>query len=269
MTTRRTLLLGLVGLIALGGAYFGHKYYGKIKHALFGKAHTTAAEANDLYNPENHLFKRGRRDRNEVCLTIDDGPHPKSLPRILSILKKYNVKATFFMVGMRIQERPDLVREVLKEGHEVGNHTQNHPRLDKLPADQMRSEIAQCAASFAKATGGAKMTLFRPPGMRFTPELFKVVGEFGYTTVDWNYGAKDFVLVKNGPSVSGGQTHIADYILKNVTAGGIILLHDSPDTADALPTILDGLKQKGLAVKDVTEMLANLPSPVHVQTNAR
>jgi peptidoglycan/xylan/chitin deacetylase (PgdA/CDA1 family) len=267
MRAGRILLFGGIGVLLLAGAYVGHHYYGRLKHYAFGRDHSLI-ETDDLYNPVNKLFKRGRRDKNEVCLTIDDGPHVKSLPRILKILKQYNVKATFFMVGRRMQERPDLVREVLKEGHEVGNHTQNHPRLDTLAPDQMRMELAMCEHTFEQATGGTKLTLFRPPGMRFTPELFQVISEFGYTTVDWNYGAKDFTIVTNGPTMAGGENHIADYVLKNVTPGGIIVLHDNPVTADALPTILDGLKEKGLAVRNVTEMLAELPTPVHVASNA-
>src|SRR5262249_38895331 len=152
-----------------------------------------------------------------------------------------NVKATFFMVGKRIQESPDLVRQALAEGHEIGNHTQNHPRLDSLSPDQMRIELSLCENSFEQATGGTKMILFRPPGMHLTDEVMQVADEFGYTTVDWNYGAKDFVLVTNGPTVAGSEGKIAEYVLKEVTPGGIILLHDNPDTADALPTILDGL----------------------------
>ncbi|HWA82973.1 MAG TPA: polysaccharide deacetylase family protein, partial [Fimbriimonadaceae bacterium] len=197
-----------------------------------------------------------------------DGPHPKSLPRILDTLKRYNAKATFFMVGKRIQESPALVRQTLTDGFEIGNHTQNHPRLDTLTPEQVHDELAQCEENFEKATGGTKMTLFRPPGMRFTPTVFKVIDEFGYTTVDWNYGAKDFIAKQNGPMVSGDAQHIIDYVLKNVTAGGIILLHDSPETADALPQILEGLKLKGFAVKDVSQMLAELPKPVFVRSNA-
>src|SRR5579862_4678230 len=99
MRTGRGILFAGIGILVLGGAYFGHKYYGRIVHKLFGAGHSGKVETDDLYNPTNKLFKRGRRDRNEVCLTIDDGPHPKSLPRILATLKKYNAHATFFMVG--------------------------------------------------------------------------------------------------------------------------------------------------------------------------
>lgn len=268
MTAGRTLLIAGIGLAVVAGALLGHHYYGEIQHALFGVEKPKGVETDDLYNAANKLFKRGRRDRMEVCLTIDDGPHPKSLPRILAILKRYNAKATFFMVGKRIQESPALVRQVLGDGFEIGNHTQDHLRLDTLTAEQVHDQLAQCEANFEKATGGTKMTLFRPPGMRFTPAMFKVIGEFGYTTVDWNYGAKDFVAREHGPMVSGGAQNIVDYVLKNVTAGGIILLHDSPETADALPAILEGLKLKGLAVKDVCQALADLPTPVLVQSNA-
>lgn len=260
-------LAGLCVVLA-AGAFFGHKYYGRIKHKLFGPDKAAGVKADDLYNPDHMLFKRGRRDRHEVCITIDDGPHPKSLPRILAILKKYNVKAAFFMVGMRMQESPGLVLETLKEGHDVGNHTQNHPRLDTVSLDQVKTELGQCESNFERITGGKKMTLFRPPGLHITEDMYDIIKGFGYTTVLYNYGAKDFIVTKNGPTVAGGENNIAKYLLEQVQPGGIILLHDNPDTADALPTILDGLKAKGLAVKSVTDMLAELPKPVHVASNA-
>ncbi len=221
----------------------------------------------DLYSPISKIFKRGRRDLPEVCLTFDDGPHPQSLPDILRILKENDVKASFFMVGRRIQEHPDLARLVLKEGHEVGNHTQNHLRLDELPADQIRMEVALCESAFEQATGGVKMHLFRPPGMRFTPDVLKIAREFDYTTVGWNYGGKDFQVVRDGPSLAD-HPKIAEYVLDNVTSGGIILLHDNPDTAKALPEILRGLKARGFAIKNVTEMMAGLPEPIYLQSNA-
>lgn len=267
MLPMRTRLIAGLAIAAVASFFVGIKFYGYVKNHFFAAAPIKKLEVDDLYNARERLFKRGRRDLNEVCLTIDDGPHP-SLHRILPILKQYGVKATFFMVGMRIKSSPQLVREVLAEGHEIGNHTQTHQRLDQLTPDQMRAEIAECEDTFEKATGGLKMTLFRPPGMRFTPDLLKIAREFNYTTVDWNYGAKDFVLKSKGHPVTVGEGHIAEFVLKQVTPGGIILLHDSDDTADALPQILEGLRAKGLAVKNVTQMLADLPTPVYVESNA-
>src|SRR5688572_21736994 len=75
-----------------------------------------AAVDNDLFNPETQVLKRGRRDINKVCLTFDDGPYPESLPRILEVLRKHGAKATFFMVGKRMLEHPELVRQVLSDG---------------------------------------------------------------------------------------------------------------------------------------------------------
>lgn len=267
MQVRHITLFSGIAVLALGGAYLGHKYYGRIMHRLFGPEKVTAAKTDDLYNPDKRLLKRGRRDHNVVCLTIDDGPHP-SLHRILPILKKYGVHATFFMVGSRLSASPVLVRQVLAEGHEIGNHTQNHERLDQLPIEKIREEVGQCEASFEKATGGSKMTLFRPPGMDMSPNLFKVLDEYGYTTVGWSYGAKDYILPTGGPNKTIGTGHIAKMILAHVTPGGIILLHDSDDTADELPMLLEGLKKKGFAVETASQMLADLPTPVIVKTNA-
>ncbi len=260
--TKRVLLISGLAVLALGGALYGRR----IVHRLFGHQATKSPNAG-LYDPSKHLFKRGRPNGTDVCLTIDDGPHP-SLHRILPILKRYGAHATFFMVGSRLAASPILVREVLADGNEVGNHTQTHDRLPPLPLDRVRSELSDCEAAFEAATGGRKMTLFRPPGMDSTPEIFKVAAEFGYVTVWWNYGAKDYILKTGGPNETIGKGHIAESILKQVKPGGIILLHDSEDTADALPAILEGLKAKGLAVKDASEMLAELPEPVIVKSNA-
>jgi peptidoglycan/xylan/chitin deacetylase (PgdA/CDA1 family) len=97
--------------------------------------------------------------------------------------------------------------------------------------------------------------------MRFTPEILKIAREFNYVTVDWNYGAKDFQPMDSD--------RIADYVLRQVTNGGIILLHDNPATARALPDILLGLKNRGFAVKTVGEMLRDLPEPVEIKTVGR
>jgi peptidoglycan/xylan/chitin deacetylase (PgdA/CDA1 family) len=257
-------LLAGFGVLAVVCAWVGFRYF---QAATPRATVETVYQTDDLYSVSNKMFKRGRRDRREVCLTIDDGPHLASLPRILQVLKDFDVKATFFMVGRRIMEHPEQVREVLREGHEVGNHTQNHNRLDTLTPDQIRMELSFCEHNFCEASGGSKMYLFRAPGMRISPYVLKVAREFGYTTVSGNYGAKDFQLAGAGPTVAGPQL-IASYVLDNITPGGIILLHDSPETAEALPVILKGLKDKGYAIRTVTEMMEDLPEPIFVQSNA-
>lgn len=226
-----------------------------------------SVETDDLFSARSGLFKRGRRDQPAVCLTFDDGPHPGSLPQILDTLKAFRVKATFFLVGRRIRQRPDEVREILLEGHEVGNHTENHIRLDTLNPDQIRVELGLCADAFEQASRGRKMALFRAPGMRVDPVVLKIAREFGYVTVSANYGAKDFQLVKDGPTVADAN-EIVGYVLDQLTPGGIILLHDSPETAEALPEILSGIQKRGFRIESVSRMLADLPEPVWVHSNA-
>jgi peptidoglycan/xylan/chitin deacetylase (PgdA/CDA1 family) len=266
MRGQRVLTLAAGVAILAIGAFFGRGLWLSLE-ARAARASTLDVRSDDLYNPQIHLFKRGRRDLNEVCISFDDGPHPQSLPKILDILKEFHVKATFFLVGRRIQEHPEQVREILREGHEVGNHTQNHLRLDNLSPDQVRMELAMCESNFEQVTGGTKMTLFRAPGLRVSPEVLAIANQMGYTTVSGNYGGKDFQIVKDGPTITP-ENHIASFVLENVTPGGIILLHDNPDTASVLRRILQGLRDKGLAVKNVSEMLADLPEPVHVASNA-
>jgi peptidoglycan/xylan/chitin deacetylase (PgdA/CDA1 family) len=211
----------------------------------------------DLYNPETQTLKRGRRDRNLVALTIDDGPYRRSLPKILAVLRKHHVKATFFMVGKRIAEHPELVREVLAEGHEVGNHSEEHVRLNTMTADRVREDLTQCERHFQVATGGEHMRLFRAPGLRTNPTVQRVVKELGYLTVLANYGGKDFRLGETGPTVTD-EEDIVENVLDNVTPGGIILLHDVPETADGLDRILRGLEIRGLEVVTVTELMRDM-----------
>lgn len=255
-TSAMWLILGGVGLASAALALTGYRYYEQVQAGPVTPV--TKIDSRELWNPVEKIFKRGRRDRKEVCLTFDDGPHPQSVKEILDILKVYDVRATFFLVGRRIEQYPEQVREIVREGHEVGNHTENHLRLDTLSPDQVRTELSMCEKAYSQATGGDKLVLFRPPGMRFNADVLKIAREFGYITVDWNYGAKDFQPMD--------ADRIAEYVLQQVTNGGIILLHDNPATARALPEILLGLKQKGFAVKTVGEMLRDLPDPVDVST---
>lgn len=220
----------------------------------------------DLYNPDTKVFKRGSREFKEVCLTFDDGPHPQSCGPILDVLKRYGAHASFFLVGKRIKEHPELAKLVLDSGFEVGNHTQDHLRLDTLKPNQVKNEIVNCAINFKRATGQS-MVLFRPPGMRTNDDVMAQVKDLGYTTIWWNVGGKDFV----GAPLKGKQQSpqlIADSILKQLDNGVIILLHDNPDTAAALPIILDKLKADGYKSLSATEMMARLNPPVKVPTNA-
>jgi peptidoglycan/xylan/chitin deacetylase (PgdA/CDA1 family) len=230
---------------------------GSVGSSIFQAPEAQPNPFGDLYNPESKTLKRGRRDRNLVALTIDDGPYRRSLPKILAVLKKHKVNATFFMVGKRIAEHPELVRQVLAEGHEIGNHSENHVRLNTLSPEQVLNDLSECERHFEAATGGRHMRLFRAPGLRTNAAVQKAVMELGYITVLANYGGKDFRLAEEGPTVTD-EENIVDNVLDNVTPGGIILLHDVPETADGLDRILRGLEHRGLEVVTVSELMRDM-----------
>ena len=151
---------------------------------------------------------------------------------------------------------------MIEEGHEVGNHTESHVRLDTLPLDKVREQLQECETAFEKATG-QRMYLFRPPGMRFNDKILGIARGMGYTTVGWQIGAKDFT--------GGGATPelVEQYVMKQLKPGAIILLHDNPITSKALPNILRRVKAAGYNTVSVAQLLEHLPRPVMVATNAQ
>lgn len=227
----------------------------------------------DLYNPTDRYLKRGRRDRHELLLTIDDAPKA-SCATMMATLMKYNVPATFFVIGRRVKEHPELVREMVDEGFEVGNHTQDHLRLDTLTKKQIDAEIKNCETNVIRACG-RKTTLLRPPGMRLTPPVQAEIDRLGYTVVGWNVGAKDFIPDQQVTDMTAEQSanlkvtpdEVVDRVLKQTVDGAIILLHDNPVTAKALPTILEKLLAQGYKFRTSAEFLAELPHPVTVVAN--
>ena len=222
----------------------------------------------ETYKPDVQYFIRGSRDNKDVCFTFDDGPHVAGAPLILDELKKEGIHATFFVVGARVKLHPELVKRMIDEGNEVGNHTQDHLRLDKLPIEKVRAEIENCAINIERACG-RRPALLRPPGMQFNHEVLVLATKMGYTTVGWNVGAGDFTptttkkmtqAMINESNATPDQ--VADRVLTHIKPGEIILLHDNPVTAKALPRIFETLKKMGYQIKTVTQMLAELNPPV-------
>lgn len=231
-------------------------------------------QGEDEYIDKFSLFKRGPREKKEICLTLDDGPHGQCTVDELAALRAAGVKATFFVVGKRMREHPDLIREMIAEGMEVGNHTQNHPALDKMPLDKVRAEVDKCEALFLEITG-RQMNLFRPPHMRENPAILGLVKKMGYTTVSWNTGAQDFMVSRKDMGVTNAlieslkatPDQIADRITAHVINGAIILLHDQPVTAAALPKILSTLQKAGYRFVTCAEAMSHLDHPQLVVAN--
>jgi peptidoglycan/xylan/chitin deacetylase (PgdA/CDA1 family) len=185
-----------------------------------------------------------------VALTYDDGPHPDRTPRLLDMLAARNIRATFFVVGTNAQKYPHILRRMINEGHEIGNHTVNHPNLTTLTTEQVRLEVAGCRdAVVAAAT--LPTTCIRPPygavnqGLR---DLF--MNEFGYPTVLWDVDPRDWDM-----AVTDQQ--VIDTILDESDHGEIILCHDIHErTINVTPAVLDGLIGRGFSFVTVSELRA-------------
>lgn len=205
------------------------------------------------------LLVHGNPSLKEIAITFDDGPYGETTSQILETLAENDVQATFFLVGRHIDAKPELVRQILDAGHEVGNHSYSHPRLTMITHDEAREELKKCEESFFRATG-AHMNLMRPPGMQFDDGILRLAQDMGYTTIHWNALAGDYVPVEPGMVVKR--------VLWQVQPGSVILLHDSPDTAKALPELISRLKADGYRFVTVTQMLSRLPRPVFLASNA-
>jgi peptidoglycan-N-acetylglucosamine deacetylase len=203
------------------------------------------------------LYHQGAGGEHQVAITFDDGPDPRWTPKILDILKAANVKAAFFVVGVNAERYPSLVRRIVNEGHEIGNHTYYHPNLALCWPEHIRLELNATQLLLETITGRAT-TLFRPPyaadtGPTQLSELtpLKIAEDLNYLVVLENIDPQDWA--KPG----------ADIILRRIKQqrhdGSVILLHDAggdrSQTVEALPRILDWLHARGDTVVPLSTLL--------------
>jgi peptidoglycan-N-acetylglucosamine deacetylase len=199
-------------------------------------------------------------DQPYVAMTFDDGPSAANTPRLLDMLKQRNIKATFFLIGQNAAANPNIVRRILAEGHEIGNHTWTHPQLSKLTDDRVTAEITKTQDAIKQASGFTP-TILRPPYGAITPRQREwIEKQFGLSIILWSVDPLDWK--RPGPSV------VTQRILSQARPGAIILSHDiHKQTVDAMPATLDGLIAKGYKFVTVSQLIAmNKPKPPTGQT---
>ncbi|MET9730778.1 polysaccharide deacetylase family protein [Streptomyces sp. NPDC006458] len=183
-----------------------------------------------------------------IALTFDAGPSENS-PRLLDILKREGVPATFFLLGKRhIDTYPELVRRMADEGHETASHTWDHRILTELKPDEIREELKRPTEEIARLTGRTP-TLMRPPQGRTNDTVHEICRELGLAEVLWSVTAKDYTT--DDPAL------IRQRVLDQSSRDCIILLHDLyPGTVPAVPGIIKALKERGYVFVTVPQLLA-------------
>ncbi|WP_047795808.1 LysM peptidoglycan-binding domain-containing protein [Exiguobacterium sp. JLM-2] len=187
-----------------------------------------------------------------VALTFDDGADGANTNKILDILAKNNVKATFFLTGSGANNHPQYIKNIAAKGHQLGNHSYTHPDFTKLTATQMKSELDRTEALIKSLTGKTTKPIFRAPFGAVNSTVLNGVGAAGYGyTIQWNIDTIDW----KGLTASQINTKVQT----NIKPGSIVLMHTgagAPGTPLALPTMISQLKVKGYKFVTVSQLLA-------------
>lgn len=189
------------------------------------------------------VFFKGSPRVRAAALTFDDAPHPMYLPLVLDVLRRANVKATFFVIGRNAEAYPYFVRDMVADGHEVGNHTYHHVRLPRLPDAAVTSEL-QATNDVIRRITGRTARYFRPPGGEYSGRTLSVARALGLTTTFWTDDPGDFA--------NPGQATVESRLVRHLRPGGIVLLHDNaPEGLAVLTRFAQVARSRGLSLVTV------------------
>ncbi len=196
---------------------------------------------------------KGKTSGKMVALTFDDGPSKTYTPQVLAVLKKYNIKATFFMCGQQVNYYPELVKQVSAEGHEIANHSFSHPNLykDKSKRGAALVKEVERTNELIEKLVMIKPAYFRAPYNYRDVETVKAINDFGLIYVGWTFSVRDWE--KPAPEI------MVNMFNKNLIPGSIVLLHDGggnrANTVAALPGMIEFARKKGYHFVTLGEIL--------------
>jgi len=202
-------------------------------------------------------FVAGPSGTKQIALTYDDGPNDPHTLKLLEVLAKDDVRATFFLIGRYVERRPDIVRDVLKAGHAIGNHTFTHPSLALTGEVQTRIQLEECQRAVQGATGETTL-LFRPPFGTRCPHTLRIARSLGLVPVMWNVTSWDW---KVPPAAK-----IVETCNRRIGGGAVVLMHDGShlgfgadrwQTVVATHLLIEGWRAKGYEFVTVPEMMGS------------
>jgi len=190
-----------------------------------------------------------------VALSFDDGPYPVRTPLLLDVLADLHVRATFFLIGKDAEQYPLLTERIVRDGHEIANHTLTHPEhFESLDAAQVAAELEGAANALGRFTNDpAIRTLFRPPHGRFSEQTVRAAQRAGYHVILWNDDPGDWRT--KVPAAT-----LARHLEANASAPDIILLHSGRiSTIEMLPEVVARFHRAGFTFVTIGEMMRRLP----------
>jgi len=203
------------------------------------------------------VCSNGDRKRPRIALTFDDGPNEPYTSDVLSILKQYRIKATFFVIGQNARRYPETCQRIVAAGNVIGNHSYHHRKSLCLRRGKTVARDIKLAHQAIYECTGLEPKLFRPPHGFRTPWLMRTVRNLGYTVVTWDNMTSDWNAEKSGDEIIRA-------ILRRAKAGGVIVLHDGRDTRlnydrshmlQALPFVIETLMERGFEFVTIPELL--------------
>lgn len=203
--------------------------------------------ASDQEALTQNLIKENTRVNKKIALTFDDGPNREYTPGILRTLEKYGVKATFFVVGWRVYQFRDLMLTMSQNGHEIGNHSYDHPYLSRLGEEEIKEQLQMTNSAVLKLTG-KEVKFCRPPYGSWNDSVSKIARELGLKLTFWTLNPEDWR--------SPGTDVIIKRILDQAKDGSIVLLHDKLQTQQMLPELIESLIDRNFEFVTVSELLS-------------
>lgn len=194
---------------------------------------------------------------NRIALTFDDGPDPEMTPKVLAVLAEHQVKATFFLIGHKVEQYPDLAKQIAAAGHVVADHSYSHSNTIAIfPTAKLTADIKQGADIIEQATGKRPMW-FRPPFGVTNPRYAKALKTLGMTSIGWSVRSMDTTKPD------------ANILLRRITdslkPGSIVLLHDTQQvTLQILPQLIQQVQKRGMEIVGLPELINKEPY-AHVQ----
>jgi peptidoglycan-N-acetylglucosamine deacetylase len=234
------MLSALIGVAAAGGAT--------------AAGYQSMAPTGQWYG---RTFARGARGSKQIALTYDDGPNDPHTLKLLEVLARHDVRATFFMIGNYVRLRPDIARAVAKAGHVIGNHTYSHPLLILRSEEQTRAQLSDCRAALSDAVG-EHSNLFRPPFGGRRPATLRIARSLGMETAMWSVTGYDW----NAPPATMIEAKVARQV--HADGGDVLLLHDGfhkamgadrAQTVIATDNLIRRYKDEGFGFVSVAEMM--------------